>query len=123
MRIVMKAIIARVELDVNYRCPNCFLHFRLSNKKVPQNKPMNLDCPECMQKLTIPPLFKTNKKQKILKKNDPVIKSAKMALTAMGFKNNEATTLVGNNYHEGISVADLIKGALKDVESPTTGQA
>ena len=60
----MKAQIAKIQLDVDYKCPNCYLHFRLSNSKVPQKKSCSIECPSCMQKLTIEPLFKKQKKKR-----------------------------------------------------------
>ena len=32
----MKATISRTQLDIDYKCPNCYLHFRLSNQDIPQ---------------------------------------------------------------------------------------
>ena len=72
----MEAHIAKIQMDVDYKCPNCYLHFRLSNSRIPQNKPLNHICPECDEHLTIPPLFKkTKNKRKVTTKKtvDPVI--------------------------------------------------
>ncbi len=116
----MKAIVARVQIDIDYKCPNCFLHFRLSNSKVPQKKDCSVTCPECNQKLTVPALFKKSKKKRTPKTNntlDPVIKSAESALKVNGFTKTEATQLINKTYRKGISVAELIKGCLKNVET------
>ena len=32
----MRAKIARVQLDIDYLCPNCYLHFRLTNSEIPR---------------------------------------------------------------------------------------
>ncbi len=120
----MEAHIARIQMDVDYKCPNCYLHFRLSNTKIPQNKPLNHVCPECYEHLTIPPLFKKSKKKKrkvtTKKQTDPIVNSAKLALKQMGFTSTEATSLIDKVYHERISVAELIKGCLKNVEPAKT---
>ena len=121
----MEAHIAKIQMDVDYKCPNCYLHFRLSNTKIPQNKPANYVCPECYEHLTIPPLFnKSKKKRKVTTKKtvDPVIESAKAALKINGFTTIEATQLITKTYYKGISVAELIKGSLKNVEPAKTNQ-
>ena len=73
--------------------------------------------------LTIPPLFKkSNKKRKVTTKKqiDPTVNSARLALNKMGFTLTEATSLIDKVYHEQISVAELIKGCLKNVEPAKT---
>lgn len=119
----MEAHIAKIQMDVDYKCPNCCLHFRLSNSRIPQNKPLNHICPECDEHLTIPPLFKkTKNKRKVTTKKtvDPVIESAKAALKLNGFTVIEATQLISKTYYKDISVAELIKGCLKNVEPAKT---
>ena len=120
---VLEAHIARIQMDVDYKCPNCYLHFRLSNAKIPQNKPVNHVCPECYENLTIPPLFKKSKKKRKVttkKQIDPTVNSARLAFKEMGFTLTEATSLIDKVYHERISVAELIKGCLKNVEPAKT---
>lgn len=113
----MKAQIAKIQLDVDYKCPNCYLHFRLSNSKVPQKRSYSIECPSCMQKLTIEPLFKTTKKQKTIKKKiDPVFKSAKAALKVLGFSGRDTQKLIEQNYFDGITKQQLIREVLKNVE-------
>ena len=71
----------------------------------------------------IPPLFKKSKKttKTITKKRiDPTVNSARLALKEMGFTLTEATSLIDKVYHERISVAELIKGCLKNVEPAKT---
>ena len=119
----MEAHIARIQMDIDYKCPNCYLHFRLSNTQIPQNKAMNHVCPECSQRLTIPALFKKSKKKRKVttkKQIDPIVNSARLALKEMGFTLTEATSLIEKVYHERISVAELIKGCLKNVEPAKT---
>jgi len=85
---------------------------------------LNHVCPECYEHLTIPPLFKKSKKKKrkvtTKKQTDPIVNSAKLALKQMGFTSTEATSLIDKVYHERISVAELIKGCLKNVEPAKT---
>ena len=80
-------------------------------------------CPECDEHITIPALFKkSKKKRKVTTKKivDPVIDSAKAALKVNGFTTVEATQLISKTYYKGISVAELIKGCLKNVEPAKT---
>ena len=53
----MRAKIARIQMDVDYQCPNCYLHFRLSNSKIPQRKQESYPCSECGELLVVPPVF------------------------------------------------------------------
>ena len=110
----MKAKISRVQLDVDYKCPNCYLHFRLSNEDIPQSTETKAECSSCRENLTIPCLDKSNIKNKS-NHTDPVIRSATLAMNAMGFKLSEATSLISKSYRNGISVSDLIKESIKNV--------
>jgi len=116
----MKAKIARVNIDVDYRCPNCYLHFRLSNKKIPQSKPMNLVCPECSDSITIPPLFNFTKKKSTKKPINNTVEKARAAMRGLGFSNSEVTALIEKTYQDDMLVADLIEGCLKNVEQSKT---
>ena len=119
-------------MDVDYQCPNCYLHFRLSNSKIPQRKQASHPCPECMELLVIPPVFaKANqttsftkgspKNNLPIKKNsDPIKERAKAAITSQGYTASEATRLINNVYYQGIPLADLIKDAIKNDKRPTT---
>lgn len=109
----MKAKIARIQIDIDYRCPNCYLHFRLSNSKIPQGQPISYRCVECSEPLSIPSPFK-NKKITKSKTKDPTVNKAILSLKAMGFKTSEATTLVDKSYRSGITVTELIKDAIKN---------
>ena len=121
----MKATICKVQLDIDYQCPNCYLHFRLSNSDIPQKRTSEVECPSCSEKLivTFPEAFvafpiKNNSKKKELK--NPVIEKAILSMKSLGFNLSEATSLVSKAYHSEISVADLIKEAIKNVELSTT---
>jgi hypothetical protein len=110
----MKAEISRVQLDIDYKCPNCYLHFRLSNDAVPYKDEIRMECVECRENLTIPILSKHNKE------NNEVKSRARNALVAQGFSSIEATQLIDKSYLQGISVADLIKESIKNVRQSST---
>ena len=110
----MKANIARVQLDVDYRCPNCLLHFRLSGKNVPQKEATQVECPSCVQKIDLPPVFKvkhTNNKIKVVEK-DPVIEKAIAALKSQGYTLRDAKSLVNNYYCKHISLEELVRSSI-----------
>lgn len=118
----MKAEVASIQLDVNYKCPNCYFHFRLINNSVPQKQSISMDCPACSESLIVPALSKnsneSNSKNKTTK--NPITEKAILSLRSMGFSLSEATPLVNKAYRSEISVADLIKEAIKNVELSTT---
>jgi len=122
----MKAEIARIQMDVDYKCPNCYLHFRFSNSKIPQKKQVSYSCPECSELLVVPPVFakanqttsftKASPKNNLTIKNnsDPIKERAKAAIRSQGYTVSEATRLINNAYYQGIPLADLIKEAIKN---------
>ena len=121
----MRATICKVQLDIDYKCPNCYLHFRLSNSDIPQKRTSEVECPSCSEKLTVtfPEAFvafpiKSNDKKKELK--NPVIEKAIISMKSLGFNLSEATTLVQQSYNPEISVVDLVKKAIKNVELSKT---
>ena len=128
----MKAKIARIQMDVDYKCPNCYLHFRLSNLKIPQRKQASHTCPECREPLVVPPIFtKANQTTSfkkgspknnlpIKKDSDPIKERAKAAIRSQGYTASESTRLINNVYYQGISLADLIKDAIKNDKRTTT---
>ena len=128
----MKAKIARIQMDVDYQCPNCYLHFRLSNSKIPQRKQASHPCSECSELLVVPPVFtkanqttsfikRSPKNNLAIKKNsDPIKERAKAAIRSQGYTASEATQLINNVYHQGMSIADLIKDAIKNDKRTTT---
>ena len=110
----MKASIARVQLDVDYRCPNCLLHFRLSGSKVPQKDTTQVECPSCVQKIVLPPVFKrshVNKKIKVVEK-DPVIEKAMAALKSQGYTLKDSKNLVNSYYCKHISLEELVRSSI-----------
>jgi predicted RNA-binding Zn-ribbon protein involved in translation (DUF1610 family) len=128
----MRAKIARIQMDVDYQCPNCYLHFRLSNSNIPQRKQASYPCPECRELLVVPPVFakanqttsftKSSPKNNLpIKKNsDPIKERAKAAIRSQGYTASEATRLINNAYYQGIPLADLIKDAIKNDKRTTT---
>jgi predicted RNA-binding Zn-ribbon protein involved in translation (DUF1610 family) len=128
----MKAKIARIQIDVDYKCPNCYLHFRFSNSKIPQKEEVSYSCPECSELLIVPPVFakanqttsfikRSPKNNLAIKKNsDPIKERAKAAIRSQGYTASEATQLINNVYHQGMSIADLIKDAIKNDKRTTT---
>lgn len=128
----MKAKIARIQMDVDYKCPNCYLHFRFSNSKIPQRKQTSYSCPECREPLVVPPIFaKANQTTSfkkappknnltITKDSDPIKQRAKAAIVSQGYTSSEATQLIKNTYYQGISLVNLIKDAIKNDKSTTT---
>tara|TARA_R110000751_G_scaffold215495_1_gene318979 strand:+ start:300 stop:695 length:396 start_codon:yes stop_codon:yes gene_type:complete len=131
----MKAKIARIQMDVDYKCPNCYLHFRFSNSKIPQKEEVSYSCPECSELLIVPPVFtstiqtttfiKTSPKNNLPIKNnsDPIKERAKAAIRSQGYTASEATRLINNAYYQGIPLADLIKEAIKNDKRTTTDTA
>lgn len=107
----MKAKISKIQLDVDYQCPNCFLHFRLRDKEIPQRKSIRMECPSCWDFIAIPPLSKP-KYKKQQKTIDPVIKTAIRAMQSQGYKVSEAKCLVNDAYSKDITLANLIKKAI-----------
>ena len=119
-------------MDVDYKCPNCYLHFRFSNSKIPQKEEVSYSCPECSELLIVPPVFakanqttsfikRSPKNNLAIKKNsDPIKERAKAAIRSQGYTASEATQLINNVYHQGMSIADLIKDAIKNDKRTTT---
>jgi len=131
----MKAKIARVQIDIDYKCPNCYLHFRLSNSKIPKSKNSTYSCPDCSELLVVPTIFSkvnqtasfTNSSTKnnlpIKNNSDPIKERAKAAIRSQGYTASEATRLINNSYYQGISIADLIKDAIKNDKRITPNTA
>jgi|TARA_R110000744_G_scaffold4455_2_gene16121 predicted RNA-binding Zn-ribbon protein involved in translation (DUF1610 family) len=109
----MKATISRIQLDVDYRCPNCYLHLRLSGARVPQRNSIEVECPECLQKITLPAALKTFHRNKPTKtiKEDPVICKAILALRSQGYSAKDSKSLIKKSYNKHISLEELIKKA------------
>jgi predicted RNA-binding Zn-ribbon protein involved in translation (DUF1610 family) len=128
----MRAEIARVRLDIDYKCPNCYFHFRLSGNAIPRKKEKKSRCPECSELLIVPPVsIKANQttsfinnlpKNNLPTKNDddPIKERAKAAIRSQGYTSSEATQLINNAYYQGIPLVDLIKDAIKNDKRTTT---
>ena len=116
----MKATISRTQLDIDYKCPNCYLHFRLSNQEIPQETDITMTCPECWDSVTIPAYNKTNNNNKNKPPENEITKLAIKALHSQGYTLLEATRLVHKYNRHNITVVELIKEAIKDERSTTT---
>ena len=110
----MKATISRTQLDIDYKCPNCYLHFRLSNQDIPQETSITMNCPECWDSVTIPAYNNKNKPPE-----NKITKLAIKALHSQGYTLLEATRLVHKYNRENITVVELIKEVIKDEQSTT----
>jgi predicted RNA-binding Zn-ribbon protein involved in translation (DUF1610 family) len=127
----MKAEIARVRLDIDYKCPNCYFHFRLSGNEIPKKKAKKLRCPECSELLVVPSIsIKANQTTSFInnspknnlptkKDNESIKERAKAAIRSQGYTLSEATQLINNTYHQDISLVDLIKDAIKNDKRTT----
>ena len=119
----MKAKIAKIRLDVDYQCPNCYLHFRLSGNEIPKKKSMSKDCPSCWEPITVPPLSRPNNNSSSNKQPravDPIIARAVKALQSQGYTALEAKDSVNKSYLKDIALATLIKKAILNNESSKT---
>ena len=116
----MKATISRTQLDIDYKCPNCYLHFRLSNQEIPQETDITMTCPECWDSVTIPAYNKTNNNNKNKPPENEITTLAIKALHSQGYTLLEATRLVHKYNRHNITVVELIKEAIKDERSTTT---
>ena len=116
----MKATISRTQLDIDYKCPNCYLHFRLSNQDIPQETDITMTCPECWDSVTIPAYNKTNNNNKNKPPENEITKLAIKALHSQGYTLLEAARLVHKYNRHNITVVELIKEAIKDERSTTT---
>ena len=112
----MKAKIARVQVDIDYRCANCYLHFRLTNAEIPTGKSINRSCPACNELLEIRPctlLFPDPiaAAPQQSKDNEDSLRAIK-ALQAQGYGKKEAQARVRAVYKNTMSVSDLIMEAI-----------
>lgn len=108
------------DIHLQYRCPNCYLHFGLRNKQIPTKKEVKIKCPACYDMLTVLPMnikieklsFESNKEKKIPPKQE-IINRAVAALTSQGFGKREAQGLILSVYDESMTLPDLIVTALR----------
>lgn len=120
---IMRAKIAKIRVDVDYQCPNCRLHFRLSGKEIPKKKAILKDCPSCLEHITVPPLVAPKKISSSIKQPnavDPIIASAINALRSQGYTAREAKDSVSKSYLKDITLATLIKKAILNNELSKT---
>tara|TARA_R100001377_G_scaffold85157_2_gene70577 strand:- start:1104 stop:1475 length:372 start_codon:yes stop_codon:yes gene_type:complete len=119
----MRAKIAKIRIDVDYQCPNCYLHFRLSGNEIPKKKAISKDCPSCWEPITVPPLSTPKKISSNTRQPnavDPVIAMAIKALLSQGYTAREAKDSVSKSYLKDITLATLIKKAILNNESSKT---
>ena len=112
----MKAKIARVQLDIDYRCSNCYLHFRLTNAEIPTDKSIGRSCPACNELLEIKPctlLFAdpVASTPQESKDSEDSLRAIK-ALQSQGYGKKEAQARVRAVYKNTMSVSDLIMEAI-----------
>lgn len=86
----MKAELHSYNLDINFRCPNCRLFFRLSNRQIPTEKSTKVCCENCNEKLVIDP-FKITKPKK---KRNARYQEALSIMVRYGWSNLEARTIL-----------------------------
>jgi hypothetical protein len=116
----VKAKIARVQIDIDYRCPNCYLHFRLTNDEIPQDKSIDKGCVSCGEVLGIAPVAFAS--QQVVStapeiKDSPDSLRAIKALQSQGYDKKEAQSRVRSAYRVGISISELIKEAISYEQS------
>ena len=116
----MKAKIARVQLDIDYLCPNCYLHFRLTNSEIPRNKYISQSCPACKEPLKISPIsLEINAcrssvitdSETITPDSDDSLRAIK-ALQAQGYSKKEAQARVRAIHKNDMRVSELIREAI-----------
>ena len=111
----MKAKIARVQLDIDYLCPNCYLHFRLTNSEIPRDNHIDQSCPACRQPLKISPIsfepFGITDSEMVEPDSDDSLRAIK-ALQAQGYSKKEAQARVRAVYKNDMNVSELIRGAI-----------
>ena len=114
----MKAKIARVQLDIDYLCPNCYLHFRLTNSEIPR-KYINKNCPACAELLGISPISLEIELPELEEPvdNEDSLRAIK-ALQAQGYSKKEAQTRVRAVHRDSVGISELIREAVT-YEQPT----
>jgi len=116
----VQAKIARVQLDIDYLCPNCYLHFRLTNAEIPRGEYLNQNCPACAEPLDISPISFEVKSTVPLEqtKDDEDSLRAIKALQSQGYSKKEAQTRVRAIRKDDADVSELIREAIT-YEQPT----
>lgn len=112
-----KAELKVMDIDLHYKCPNCYLMFKLRNKQIPIKKSLIQDCPACSDALTIAPVSinvseVSSRARHSSKTKDKTVCKAVEALKSQGYSTKESRIRVNAAHEKGISLADLIKGAI-----------
>ena len=112
----MQAKIARVQLDIDYLCPNCYLHFRLTNSEIPREY-INKNCPACAELLGISPISLEVELPEQPVDSEDFLRAIK-ALQAQGYSKKEAQTRVKAVHRDSLGISELIREAVT-YEQPT----
>jgi len=110
----VQAKIARVQLDIDYLCPNCYLHFRLTNAEIPRDKYLNQNCPACKELLNISPIFfevKATVPLERVRDDEDSLRAIK-ALQAQGYAKKEAQARVRAVRRDRMGISELIREAV-----------
>ena len=116
----MQAKIARVQLDIDYLCPNCYLHFRLTNTEIPRDEDVDQNCPACNEPLKISPIYfevKPIVRPEQVKDDEDSLRAIK-ALQAQGYAKKEAHARVRAVRRDSMGISELIREAIS-YEQPT----
>ena len=105
------------DINFQYRCPNCHLHFGLRNKQIPTKQKAIIECPSCRDKIVVLPVsikieklsFESDKQKKFSQNEDRAI----AALVAQGFTKREAKDLVLSVNNSLMPLPDLVAEALR----------
>ena len=130
----MNAEFYSFELDINYRCPNCKLFFRLSNRNIPTKKSINYICDGCNSTIVIPPVAivivpektRTKTKTQSYRKEHPFGNAyvlAKKAILKYGWSREDADNLLmkainENSLPDDVEPSVLVKLALANAGVP-----
>ena len=118
VRYMSKAELKVIDIDLHYRCPNCYLVFKLRNKQIPREKSIATRCPACSDTLTVSPVFikvseVSSRTSQASTPKDKTVCKAVEALKSQGYSAKEAKGRVEAVHKEGTTLAELIKGAIK----------
>ena len=111
----MQAKIARVQLDIDYLCPNCYLHFRLTNSEIPREY-INKNCPACSELLGLSPISLEIELPEQPVDNEDCLRAIK-ALQAQGYGKKESQTRVRAVRRDNIDISKLIREAISYEQS------
>jgi len=124
------------ELDINYRCPNCKLFFRLRNKQVPTKKSVCYRCEGCNENIVVRPVAVVITPKKRSTSPKPKPKSypnkhpfgnayvlAKKAIVKYGWSRDEADNFLAkaisdNDIPDDVEPSVLVKLAFANAGAP-----